>query len=357
MRAMNDEELDVLVASASPIDERDVVELPLGGPEADLLEAIMSSPSSHAPPTPVPSVHRRRWRLLLPVAAALTLLAGFVGFQGTRDGGTAWAAEVVAVAEAAPRLLVDQPGWSVSRADQFSVSDGETTFTDGSRELDLHWVPADQHDDKVVDRANSSDLREDISVVGRDAVLLRYEGTMDFVALWRHGDHSVQARGIFATVEQFRDVLGSLIEADVDTWLSAMPDSVVKPGSRAVAVDEMLVDVPLPDGFDRTALRSGDAVQDRYQLGAMVAGSVACRWIEVWIAAVDAGDVAAEERAADAMSTSHNWQVLLDMDKEGDYPEVVWELADAMANDPPVLGGMPITVRESYSDSLGCNQR
>lgn len=57
------------------------------------------------------------------------------------------------------------------------------------------------------------------------------------------------------------------------------------------------------------------------------------------------------------MSTSHNWQVLLDMDKAGDYSEVVWELADATANGPPVPSGTPVTVRESYSSSLGCNQR
>ena len=353
---MNDEELDVLVASVSPIDERHVAELPLARPAADLMEAIMSTPPPGAPAVPVRSVSRRPWRLLVPVAAAVALIAGFAGSQGVRDGSTAWAAEVVAVAEAAPRLVVDRPGWSVSRADEFSISQGEMTFTDGSRELDVHWVPADRHDATVADRASSSDLHSRMSVVGRDAVLLRYEGTTDFVALWRHGDHSVEARGVFTTIEDFRAVLGSLIEVDVDTWLEAMPDSVVKPASRAVAVDQMLADIPLPDGFDRTTLRSGEAVQDRYQLGATVAGAAACSWIEGWIVAVDAGDAAAAKRAVDAMSTSHNWRVLVDMDDEGHYPEVIWELADAMATGAPVSGGRPMTIRESYSDSLGCGQ-
>jgi hypothetical protein len=43
------------------------------------------------------------------------------------------------------------------------------------------------------------------------------------------------------------------------------------------------------------------------------------------------------------------------MNAEGDYPEVVWELADAMATGAPVSGGVPLTVRESYVDSLGCS--
>lgn len=351
---MNDEELDLLVASVSPIDEHHVTELPLAGPEADLMEAIMSTPSPDAPAVLVRSVDRRARRLFFPVAAAVAVLAGFVGIQGLRDGSTAWAAEAVAVAEAAPRLLVDQPGWSVSRADQFSASNGEMTFTGGADELDVHWIPGDQHDGKVADRANSSDLRAEIRVMGRDAVLFRYEGTTDFVSLWRQGEHSVQARGVFTTVDDFQEVLGSLIEVDVDTWLGAMPDSVVRPGSRGVAVDEMLAEIPLPDGFDRTAILSGDAVQDRYQLGAMVAGSAACAWIEGWIVALDAGDAAAAERAVAAMSTSHDWQVLLDMDEAGDYPEVLWGLADAMETGAPLPGDL--TVRESYSDSLGCGR-
>jgi len=43
------------------------------------------------------------------------------------------------------------------------------------------------------------------------------------------------------------------------------------------------------------------------------------------------------------------------MNEEGDYPEVVWELADAIATEGIVMGGKPLTVEETYADSLGCD--
>ena len=35
-------------------------------------------------------------------------------------------------------------------------------------------------------------------------------------------------------------------------------------------------------------------------------------------------------------------------------PEVVWELADAMATNGSVSGGEPLTIEESNADALGC---
>ena len=52
----------------------------------------------------------------------------------------------------------------------------------------------------------------------------------------------------------------------------------------------MLAGVPHPEGFDIVALQSGDGIRDRYQLGAQVAGAVACAWIEQWVDARRAGD-------------------------------------------------------------------
>ncbi len=351
---MNDGELDLLVASVSPINERQVAQLPLSGLEDDLRDAITSTPRVTSRPVPVRLRRRPPQRFLAAAAAVLVLLVGLVGLQLTsRDRGTAWAAEVLAVAESAPRLLVDAPGWSVTRADQFSVTDGEMTFGDGARELELRWTPADQGAARAQDRARSSDLRAHARVTGRDAVVFRYEGASDFVALWTHGEHLVEARGVFTTVDDLRRVLGTVVEVDVDTWLGALPASVVKPQARAAEVDAMLADIPLPEGFDRDAVRDGGAVRERYQLGARVAGSAACAWIERWIAATDA----AAQRAVQAMATSRSWDVLVEMQDEGAYPEVVWELADAMRSGAELQGGRSMTIRESYASALGCGDR
>jgi hypothetical protein len=54
------------------------------------------------------------------------------------------------------------------------------------------------------------------------------------------------------------------------------------------------------------------------------------------------------------MSTARNWTILQEMNEQGDWPEVVWEHADAMADNSPVPAGRPVTVEESYRSALGC---
>ena len=105
----------------------------------------------------------------------------------------------------------------------------------------------------------------------------------------------------------------------------------------------MLAGLPFPPGFDREALRSLQT-RDRYQLGARVAGAVACGWIERWLA----GD----PKAAAALATSRDWPVLQQMNAEGDYPEVVSQFADAVASGGGT--GKARVTRESARDGLGC---
>ena len=69
------------------------------------------------------------------------------------------------------------------------------------------------------------------------------------------------------TPTRSRPMLASLHEVDVDTWLSAMPASVVQPAQQAEAVDEMLAGIPLPPGFDPASIRD-----DRCRPGSLSAG-------------------------------------------------------------------------------------
>jgi hypothetical protein len=66
------------------------------------------------------------------------------------------------------------------------------------------------------------------------------------------------------------------------------------------------------------------------------------------------GDKAKVREAVGAMSTSHRWSILDEMKEEGDYPEVLWGIADAMATNAPIAAGKPVTVEESYGSALGC---
>ena len=357
---MTDSRIDALVASADPLGAARLDAPALESAGAELHEAIARTP--HDAPAPPP--RRTRWagsRLAVRTAAVAVLgaaaIAGAsVGMGKLGDGAPpAWAAELVRVAEASPRILVGAEGWALVRADEFTEGEGETTFARGDDRADLRWNPDGDHGRLVEDRRASADLDTTAPVLGQTAVVIRYTDSNAHVAMWRQGGSSLEFRDDDTTLEAFTALLASLRVASVDQWLGAMPESVVRPDARAAAVEEMLAGIPIPPGFDLAALRAGDGlVRDRYQLGARVSGAVACAWIGKWVAAREAGDTAGVQAAVAAMATAREWPVLREMDAEGAYPEVLWELAAAMPSNGTVPGGRPMTIAESYEAALGC---
>jgi hypothetical protein len=231
------------------------------------------------------------------------------------------------------------------------------TLANGERRLDLKWLPADQYEHAIALRVAEMDDLATTPAAGAQARVFRYPDTSDYVAVWLEGDYMVEARGLAPNAEEFRATLAALDEVDVDTWLSAMPASVIQPAVQAEVVDEMFEDIPLPPDFDRTKIVASSAVRDRYQLGAQVAGAVACAWIDRWLTARRAGDEDGAREAVEAMATASSWPVLREMEDEGAYPEVVREYAAAMAGDGFVPAGRPMTVEESYAAALGCPGR
>jgi hypothetical protein len=301
---------------------------------------------------------RRLFRIAVPAVAAAAAAAVVAGI--TLPGGSgeqAWAAALVRVAEAAPRLLVDEPGWEVTRADQFSVDLGEMTLANGERELEIKWLPAGNYKHAVDTLVAEMDDLATTPVAGTQARVFRYPGTNDYVAVWLADEHTVEARGLAPDADAFKATLAALAEVDVDTWLSAMPASVVRPAAQAATVDEMLAGMPLPPDFDRTKIATSSAVRDRYQLGAQVAGAVACAWIDQWVAARRAGDEDGAREAVEAMATASSWPILQEMEEEGDYPKVLRQYATGMAGDGLVPAGKRLTVEESYEAALNCPAR
>jgi hypothetical protein len=129
-----------------------------------------------------------------------------------------------------------------------------------------------------------------------------------------------------------------------------MPASVVRPDESDKAVDELVRGLPLPPGFDRSALGTGAAARDRYQLGFQVVAAVACGWFDRWVN----GDATARKEAVAAMQTAREWPVLKQMERDGAYGEVLLQYVDAMAADGKIVGGKPLSVEESYEGALGC---
>jgi hypothetical protein len=301
----------------------------------------------------------RRRAVLLVAATAVAASAALAGLTlADRGGSPAWAGAVVKVAETAPRLLLDAPGWKVSRADELGIGHCEMTFSQNGRRLDLKWDRGAEYT-KLADPRSGAEPLGAMTVQGATARLFRYTGSTDFVATWSKDGYGLQARGVSPDLATFRALVATLQEVEVDTWLSAMPASVVKPEGRSKIVLEMLEGVPLPPRFEvAQLLRARDgAVLDRYQLGAQVAGAVACAWLDRWVAARREGDDRGLRQSVGALATSHEWRVLLDMNAEGDYPEVLWLYADAVAANAPIQAGGQLTVEQSFRAALGCHAR
>ncbi|WP_129669069.1 hypothetical protein [Phytoactinopolyspora endophytica] len=377
------DEMDALVGATARVSDADVEELPLRSAETELMEEIMSTPvletvAGAEPPGRQP----RRWvtgRRLAAVAgiAAVATAAAFT-VQTNTDSGSVWASEVMKVAESVPRLIVDHPDWQITDAEQFTLNEGTMTVSDGTYQLHVGWASEWDYASKVENLQSVYEEERSLAVAGHEAVLLFSPETGDGTVLWQQGDYVVEVLtltvlndGQEIDASTLEDVVGSFTQVDVDTWLDAMPDDVVQPDDVEAAVEEMLADIPTPDGFDPTDLAESAGVRDQYHLGADVTGAVACGWIGQWTEATDSGDDSAASEAEEALGSSYDWPILKTMEPEGDFPYVVWGYADALANDGVMLDGTRVdritpagemvgdTVLEEpvqvYREALGCD--
>lgn len=291
------------------------------------------------------------------LAAAAASVIGIVAIgSDSRDGGSAYAAELVAIAESNDRVLIT--GWTVIRADEFSVDQGEMTFSDLTDEIELRWGPSADYASYVKDRNDpeGTDQLGSVTVLGRVGLMFRYTGSEEYTTLVEPaGDHYLELRGDVGSEAAYRQVIASIHTVDVQAWLEAMPASVVKPTDRTMAIDQMLVGIPLPSGFDRAALDASTGVNDRYQLGAKVTGAVICGWFDQWFTATEQGDAAAAQTASDALISSRDWAIFHEMASSGDWPRVVGEYANATAGGTVGSGAGPTGLtRENAAGAFGC---
>src|ERR687894_722636 len=333
--------------------------------------------------------------------------AGFQSDQGTgapavppetgvapqpRPGLTA---EDLAVLEALPTIASRLDRWAIVYVDAPTPTEGDMTIADldgpgtaGSvpagttGRLSIRWAPAEHYEEWVADNEQNLGPGIATTVAGQPALTYATElaapsapgggGPVDppdagagedagtvvgtsYETVWRVGDHAVIAEGTFASSADHEALLGWLVVDVPEVWASSLPPDAILPSLRAATVDGMLADVPVPPGFDAGPLRDAPgAVRDRYQVGAEVTGAVACGWIDSWVAARGTGDTAAAQAAVDAMASSHDWDVLVEMTSDGGWSDSVWQYADALPTDAPIMGGRPLTIAESYDEALGC---
>jgi hypothetical protein len=197
----------------------------------------------------------------------------------------------------------------VTRAGEFETDQGEVNFADGTHTFDVHWYPAPAYEGYLQDRAEVSPP-EHSELLGLAATTVRYQPGEYATMLAPEGPVFVEVRGNLGSREAYDEILSSLRRVDVDTWLAAMPPSVVRPEARAAEVDRLLRGVQLPHGFDVSSLTNSDRVADDYQLAVEVANAVSCGWVEAWLAARQTGDRGAAREAVAAMSAARHWPLM-----------------------------------------------
>ena len=367
---MDDRELDALLTRAATVTDNDIAEWTRDATYDQLCEEIMSTTTTtdkmqrHDAPTTVPFRNERparqprRWiRLVAATAAAAVLLVGvatIIDVPGGEEGtGTAWAAELIEFAEGSPLILLDDPVWVVTYADEYSDG-GEVVFASGQQEAELHWRPGPLSE-WLDDRLQSGTDRGSHGVVNGTATIVQYDGSAEYTALWEADGRVLEFRAQAPTLHDFAHLLDSIVVVDVDSWLTAMPTSVIEAANQPAAVTDMLTGIPLPEDFDRTILTDDTGIKDRYQLGARVVGAVSCAWIEQWLRATETGDTVAAAQAIDAMDTSSEWPILQEMNESGAYGQVLQTMVDAMHNDGLVPPNGP-ALADSYRPGLGCSQ-
>ena len=366
---MNDHELDELLARAAVVTDPDIAEWARTVPYNELCEEIMSTTATPnnlrridtGTGVPVgaggpPRRARHRLRRVAAMAAAALVIVGLgaiVNLRGDDEPSTGvWAAELVEFAQRSPLMLIDDPAWTVAYADEYD-NGGEVSFTKTSTEAALYWRPRPLSE-WLEDRLSSGTDRGSHDVVNGTAAIVQYDDSDHYTALWDSDGNVLEFRAQASSLDEFRSLLDSLVVVDVDTWLNAMPASVVGAADQEAVITEMLNGIPLPGDFNPDTLADGAQIKDRYQLGARVVGAVSCAWIAQWIDATENGDTGASQEAVDAMNTSTQWPVLQEMNRSGAFGEVIQEFAEAMTNGGQIMQGTSTNIADSRHDALGC---
>ncbi len=385
---MNDRELDRLVAGANPFGDDSVRHLPTDRAESELLEEILTTtePATRLRP-------RRRSRIAIGAAAAVAIAAAVavVGSVLPKDSPVApfvapqpaYAAELRAIAEANERILIDDPAWKVIRVGEFTKDLGEMEFANGDKTFDLTWYSAKEYKSRFDGWAHDAIRRTEVQVLGQKGTLFRHappsagsvghplprpgngprpasptpipkENFKIIFILPPQGEAYVQFSANLGSEEAYREVLGKLKKVDVNTWLGAMPESVVKPQNVRAAVDGMLADITVPKGFNKAPLYK-ETVIARYHLGARVTGAATCAWLDQWSAAKKSGDKAKAAEAVKAMQGSKSWKILKELEAKGGWSQAVWHYADEIAGKvkPEAKSGKPA---DGYQEGFGCHR-
>lgn len=300
------------------------------------------------------------------VVALGVALSGKLDLQNGDPGPSrAWAAELVRFAEESPLVLLDPDQWDVKLINQSRAGSGSINFkhkpmikSDIGPWARLKWSDyssLEEELDYLAEDSSWEEVSDDAPVLDTTAHVFETDnrgGLIFYTALWEQDGLIMYLDGSAYALDGFEQTLSQLQMKDVDGWLEAMPERVIKAGeNHAKTVKEILRGISVPEGFSASEVSGGNLTNDRYFVVAQVTGTVACRWIAQWVEARDSGDEEAASEALTAMQGSRQWPALRGIVKEGDWAEVLWDVANTMSSsryttDQVALGA---------GQSLGCS--
>jgi hypothetical protein len=294
---------------------------------------------------------RRRGAFVAAAAVVVACVISGVSVIGRHPGDGAYAAQVVASAQASPRLLIDDPAWKVTGVlfDESTPQTGEMRFTGGDQHAQVNWYPIGLLPGYVADRRPVSTVVGHIQVFGHPAELLGpntgAKGACCEVLTALNDKIMVDFSGP-------RSVMGKLDTVDVRRWLDALPATVFTGDRRDLAVEDMLAGLPKPPGYDPTPVQAQALNSDRYQLGAAVVASVGCAWFMRWFDARDRHDQVTADEASQVLRESRDWPVMRQIQSQGDYPMIFKIQADRTHDG--VKSRFPPLTRSGLMTTLGC---
>jgi hypothetical protein len=336
--------------SPAKLTDEAISRLPLESGRAELLEEIMTTvaPDRQTDPTPTRTSRRNRWVAPLAAAAVVAGLAsGTLAWQQHRaekDDSNQVATLGLPEGQA---VVLDAPGWKVD-----GLGGDGIRFHNGDANLEITSYAANDYESYVTDREHIVDPPapgSPVTVLGRPGQLWAYSATDHTVIREVEDGHWMEFRGDGMDRDGFLTLLGQLRMTTDAEFNAALPDDYVTTDERDVAAQQILAEIRdvshagFPDG---TSLELGDGeAKDHYQFGVEVVAQYTCAWLEDFENAKAHDQQGRADEAARVLGTSRQWPILNQLNAEGDYPEVVWELTDQA-----VAGQVP----DWYSEGLGC---
>ena len=215
-----------------------------------------------------------------------------------------------------PRVLLDS-GWDVITANERSIDEGYMTFSRDGVTVFVGWyrgeVLADEawYEEKGFTAVGSGALlghpvtiysgpqAEGAPTQGLETSLVIDAASLSVQVMSGDSETTLSA-------EEYSALLAGVRQVETTEWEAALPERVVTPAERPAVVEEILTDVPIPEDFD-PQWGNEDLTQDRTELAAELANSVACAWLNRYFTATEGSPQATG--ALDAIESIPSWPV------------------------------------------------